>query len=89
MELAKSTFWLEGPSFLKDVDISGPSAPSVREETKVEDVEKTVVQTYIVQARVNLGFDPNYFSTFRRSTICYKLQTPKGITKTGQNALFN
>ena len=66
MELAKSTFWLEGPSFLKDVEISGPSAPSVREETKVEDVEKTVVQTYIVQARVNLGFDPNYFSTFRR-----------------------
>jgi hypothetical protein len=66
MELAKSTFWLEGPSFLKDVEISEPSAPSGREETKVEDVEKTVVQTYIVQERVNLGVDPNHFSTFHR-----------------------
>ena len=66
MELAKSTFWLEGTSFLKDVEMSEPSAPSGREETKVEDVEKTVVQTYIVQARVNLGIDPNHFSTFRR-----------------------
>jgi hypothetical protein len=66
MELAKSTFWLEGPSFLKDVEMSGPSTPSVREETKVEDVEKTVAQTYMVQARVNLGVDPNHFSTFRR-----------------------
>jgi hypothetical protein len=66
MELAKSTFWLEGPSFLKDVEISGPSTPSVREETKVEDVEKIVAQTCMVQARVNLGVDPNHFSTFRR-----------------------
>ena len=63
MELAKSALWLEGPSFLKDVEISGPSAPSVREETKVEDVEKTVAQTYMVQARVNLGVDQNHFST--------------------------
>ncbi|CAB4002997.1 Hypothetical predicted protein [Paramuricea clavata] len=66
MELAKSTFWLERPSFLKDFEISGPSAPSVREEMKVEDIEKTVAQTYMVQARVDLGVDPNYFSTFRR-----------------------
>jgi hypothetical protein len=52
MQQAKSTFWLEGPSFLKDVEISGPSVPSGREETKVEDVEKTVAQTYIVQRTV-------------------------------------
>jgi hypothetical protein len=88
MQQAKSTFWLEGPSFLKDVEISGLSVPSGREETKVE---KTVAQTYMVQARVNLGVDPNHFSTFRR--LCrvtgwvqrfvtkYKLQTSKGITK--------
>ena len=72
---------------MKDVEISGPSAPSVREETKVEDVEKTVAQTYMVQARVNLGVDPNHFfylpsplsSHWMGSTICYKLQTSKGI----------
>jgi hypothetical protein len=58
MELAKSAFWLVGPSFLKDVEISGSSAPSGRDETKDEDVEKTVAQTYMVQACVNLGVDP-------------------------------
>ena len=33
MQLAKSTFWLEGPSFLKDVEISGPSVAIYRPYT--------------------------------------------------------
>ena len=65
-ELAESTFWWEGPSFLKDDEISWPSAPSSREQTKFEDDERRVGRTHLIQVHVNPGIDPKDFSTFRR-----------------------
>ena len=84
IELAESMFWLEGPSFLKDDENSCPAAPSGREVAKFEDSERRVPQTYVFQAHVD-SVNPNHFSTFAcmGSTIRYKLQTSKKITKTG------
>ena len=51
---------------MKDDEISWPSAPSSREQTKFEDDERRVARTHLVQVHVNPGIDPKDFSTFRR-----------------------
>ena len=62
-ELAESTFWWEGPSFLKDDKSFWPPAPS--SDKTPETCEKRAVQTYLAKVR-NIDLKPNHFSTYRR-----------------------
>jgi hypothetical protein len=65
-ELADSTFWLEGPLFLRDNESVWPSTPS-RPTTVSDRGEMRATQMYLgTVTNVSLEIDPNNFSSFHR-----------------------
>ena len=65
-ELNDSTFWAEGPTFLKEPETSWPTSPSRNPKPVDGNERRTHTQTHATNVRDDPPIDPKRFSSFRR-----------------------